>query len=125
MRKTALLAFAAGTIVLSGCETYDNDYGHHGGPVYSGQDYDRRGNDCASFQGDGAALLDPWLACTDEGRNIVRDGFNRQGSSVSEQTADRANVWFRRHADTDCDGRLTDPEIKAALVNAARFRRAG
>ena len=38
---------------------------------------------------------------------------------VSEDTAHRANIWFRRYADQDRDMRITDPEIRTALVVAA------
>ena len=39
---------------------------------------------------------------------------------ISEATADRANIWFRRYADTNRDLVLTDPEIRIALVTASR-----
>ena len=38
---------------------------------------------------------------------------------VSEDSAQRANIWFRRCADEDCDLRITDAEIRTALVTAA------
>ena len=88
----------------------------------AGGDYDRLGNDCGFFGGSGGDRLDPWLACTPEGQGIVRRGFDSdQDRRVSARTAERANIWFRRHADTNRDLRLTDPEVRAALVNAERY----
>ena len=37
---------------------------------------------------------------------------------ISEETADRANIWFRRYADSNHDMTITDPEIRTALVAA-------
>ena len=119
MRKSsvALLAVVA---ALAACSTYDDGYGR-GGYQYSGSDYDRLGNDCGTFGGSGGELLDPWLACTGEGEDLVRAKFDRDHDGrIGRKTADRANVWFRRHADTDRNMRLTDPEIKAALVTHVR-----
>jgi hypothetical protein len=132
MRKAALAGLLAVAAGAPGLAYYDQDYGDgpspfaspgvHGGYDYQGQDYDRPGNDCAYFDGSGADLLDPWLACTEEGRELVRDGFDREESGfISEELADQANIWFRRHADTNRDMQLTDPEIRTALVNAARY----
>jgi hypothetical protein len=125
MRKAAIAALLTASLGAAGCATYHEDgYGHrgrYGGYDYSGGDYDRLGNDCDSFSGSGGDLLDPWLACTSEGQDLVRRMFDKgQNRRISTKTADRANVWFRRHADHNRDLRLTDPEIKAALVNHAR-----
>ncbi|MDT9597711.1 hypothetical protein [Sphingosinicella rhizophila] len=131
MRRAALVGLCLAAAGMAGCETYEGRDAYDSGPYataglyggydYQGQDYDRLGNDCAYFDGSGAGLLDPWLACTDEGREVVRHGFDRDEDRViSDELADQANIWFRRHADTDRDMRLTDPEIRAALVNAAR-----
>jgi hypothetical protein len=71
--------------------------------------------------GPGARLLDPWLALTSEGRDILALGFNAGGDGyISEEMADRANVWFRRYADHNGDMRLTDEEIRVALVHASK-----
>ena len=118
----ALFAAALG---VAACQTYYDD---RGGPYgrydYVGRDYDRLGNDCGFFQGKGGRLLDPWLACTREGQELVRYRFDGDDDRrVGRGTADRANIWFRRHADTNRDLRLTDAEIRAALVNAARHQR--
>jgi hypothetical protein len=125
MRHAAIAALLAASLGMSACQTYGNDgyrsQGRYGGYDYSGRDYDRLGNDCGFFRGSGGGLLDPWLACTREGQDLVRRMFDKgQNRRISRETADRANIWFRRHADHNRDMRLTDPEIKAALVNHAR-----
>ena len=121
MRVAAIGALFTAALFTAACATY-YDYGRsHGGYDYVGGDYDRLGNDCEFFRGSGGAELDPWLACTSEGQGIVRRGFDRgHNRRISRDTADRANVWFRRHADTNRDMRLTDPEVRAALVNGER-----
>jgi hypothetical protein len=116
MRTVAIATLMAASIGVAACATYDRGRGDYG---YDGRSYQRLGNDCGSFGGPGGKRLDPWLACTEEGEDIVRSRYARSGR-LSGDEADEANVWFRRHADTNRDLRLTDPEIKAALVNAAR-----
>ena len=72
------------------------------------------------LRGPGLEILDPWLRETREGRAIVTLGFSDAAEGfVSEDTAHRANIWFRRYADENCDMRITDPEIRTALVAAA------
>jgi len=89
--------------------------------AYSGGEWAGRRD---AYQGDlhgpGLAILDPWLIETREGRAIVTLGFRdaRRGF-VGEDVAHRANIWFRRYADTDRDMRITDPEIRSALVAGA------
>ena len=131
MRKAAIGTLLALALGVTACETYSDGYGYrdgyrdggrYGDYSYAGADYDRIGNDCGYFDGEGADLLDPWLACTDEGHLVVRNGFDEDSDRrITAETADRANIWFRRHADTDRDLRLTDNEIRGALVNAARY----
>jgi hypothetical protein len=126
MRKAAILVLLAAGFGVAGCQTYD-DHGYrdgrYGGYDYVGSDYERLGNDCGAFGGEGGEMLDPWLACTDEGRDLVRTLFaRRRGGRVDADTADEANIWFRRYADHDRDLCLTDPEIRAALVTHARHR---
>lgn len=122
MRFSSVAALLAAALTISGCATRYDDYGYGDGDDYryAGSDYDRLGNDCDTFGGSGGDMLDPWLACTGEGEDLVRAMFGGRDGRIDEATADRANVWFRRHADTNRDMRLTDPEIKAALVNHAR-----
>ncbi len=124
---TILLTLALG---VSACAYYD-DYSHGYGPpggarfgeyVYHGSAYDRNGWDEAAMrlQGPGADRLDPWLALTSEGRDILARGFNAgAGGYISDEMAERANVWFRRYADHDRDMRLTDEEIRTALAHSA------
>jgi hypothetical protein len=127
MRKAATTMLLAAALGVAGCETYD-DYGYrdddrYGGYEYRGDDYERLGNDCPAFGGAGGDRLDPWLACTDEGRDLVRTLYDRdRDERLDADTADEANVWFRRYADQDRDLCLTDPEIRAALVTHARHR---
>ena len=123
MRRASVAALFAAALTITGCETYDDGYarGRSGDYRYAGADYDRLGNDCREFKGSGARLLDPWLACTGEGQDLVRALFDKgHNGRINRATADRANIWFRRHADVNRDRRLTDPEIKAALVNHVR-----
>ena len=123
MRILAIGTLFAAALSMAACATYyDDRAGGYGRYAYAGGDYDRLGNDCGFFGGSGGDRLDPWLACTPEGQGIVRRGFDSDGDRrLSRRTAERANVWFRRHADTDGDMRLTDPEVRVALVNAERF----
>ena len=131
MRRPAIIALLAVAIGVSACAYYD-DYGSGNGPpgrspygdyVYQGSAYDRAGWDEATMrlEGPGAQMLDPWLALTSEGRDILAKGFTTGPEGfVSEETAERANAWFRRYADQDRDMRLTDEEIRIALAHSAR-----
>ena len=105
--RRAMLSLAAGAVCLSACATY-GDYGYHDNYYYGGDDY---------ASGGGEDRLDPWLAETDEGRRIVALGFD---GARDPGTAQEANIWFRRYADSNDDMRLTDPEIRLALVQASR-----
>jgi hypothetical protein len=78
-----------------------------------------------ALTGAGLAQLDDWLKETPEGRAIVTLGFTDAANGViSAETADRANIWFRRYADSNRDMTITDPEIRTALVAAAGNYRA-
>jgi hypothetical protein len=119
MRRIASILLAGGLTALTGaCTTYD--------PYAQPLPYD--GSAWAAsrqpFQGEltgpGVAILDPWLRETREGQAVVTLGFNEAIEGViSEPVAQRANAWFRRYADQNCDMRLTDAEIRTALVTAA------
>jgi len=99
--------------VLGGCATPRQI-------AYDGQAWATRQPYTGELIGPGVALLDPWLIGTAEGRAIVTLGFRDAADGfVSEDVAHRANIWFRRYADHDCDLRVTDPEIRTALVAAA------
>ena len=117
-RAITLLAASLAAFGAGGCTTYPER-------VYQGGDWaDRRPYE-GDLEGPGIALLDPWLLETDEGRAIVTLGFQEAAQGyVSEDVAHRANIWFRRYADQDCDMQITDPEIRTALVAAAgQYRR--
>ena len=126
MRALAIGALFTAVLSMTACSTYYDEYGSrggYGGYDYVGRDYDRIGNDCRFFRGSGGDMLDPWLACTREGQEFVRGRFDTdEDRRIGRRGADRANIWFRRHADTNRDMRLTDAEIRAALVNAARYQ---
>ena len=129
IRGKLLAAIAAtSAMALSSCA---GPYAHRTDWYGSGRasvPYDYHGHDYAYgsvppgpayFQGAGAAVLDPWLAFTAEGRGIVSEGFTTSDGWISAETAHRANVWFRRYADSNGDMALTDPEIRIALVQAS------
>ncbi|MGZ8283885.1 MAG: hypothetical protein ACXWUN_13170 [Allosphingosinicella sp.] len=131
MRSRTISTLAAGcaALITAGCaDDYYAvpGYGYHSYPGYAGTAYQatqvaqsRRpyGGD---LSGPGLAILDPWLAETVEGRTVVTLGFNSAAEGViSEDVAHRANIWFRRYADENRDMRITDGEIRTALVSAA------
>lgn len=93
----------------------------YGPPAYQGSQWNQpRQPFPGELIGPGVALLDPWLAQTPEGRAIVTVGFSAAARGyISEEVAHRANIWFRRYADQDRDLRITDGEIRNALVAAA------
>ena len=96
------------------------------GPVYHGGAWAEPRAVRTPFEGEltgpGLAQLDEWLKETPEGRAIVTLGFtDAVGGVITAETADRANIWFRRYADTNHDMTLTDPEIRTALVAASRL----
>lgn len=133
MRRPAIVALLALALGVSACAYYD-DYGSGYGPpglspygdyAYAGAAYDRGAWNGGSMrlEGPGAEILDPWLARTPEGQDIVALGFNAGANrAISREMADRANVWFRRYADQDRDMRLTDEEIRIALAHASKSR---
>jgi hypothetical protein len=131
MRSPAIAALLSLTLGVTACAYYNDyspAYGSPGGSrygdyVYHGAAYDRSGLDQGSMrlQGPGSQMLDPWLALTQEGRDILARGFQAgRDGYVSEDVAHRAIIWFRRHADHDRDMRLTDEEIRIALAHAAQ-----
>lgn len=87
-------------------------------------DYDGGRFGPVAVGGTGSASLDPWLSGTDEGARFVLRRFDRDGDGrIKPGAARRANVWFRRYADTDMDLRLTDAEIRIALVTVEKYAR--
>ncbi len=115
------LAAGLGALAAAGC-AYD---GYHDRPgpygAYAGSDWaGERRPFLGELHGPGLDILDPWLKETREGRAIVTLGWRgTEGGFVSEDVAHRVNIWFRRYADENGDMRITDPEIRTALVAAA------
>jgi hypothetical protein len=124
MRKRAFITlFAVGVMLTIGACAYDDYYygRGNGGYAYEGDNWrgERQPYE-GELRGPGLGILDPWLLETREGRAIVTLGWNTAGEGViSEEVAHRANIWFRRYADYDRDMKITDPEIRNALVSAA------
>jgi len=119
MPQRAFLFLATGLAALgvTAC-AHDSYSGRHAyrGSEWSGPRQAYQGD----LHGPGLAILDPWLKETREGRAVVTLGFRDAARGfVSEDVAHRANIWFRRYADQDCDLRITDPEIRTALAAAA------
>lgn len=125
--------YGAGYGAGAGYGPDDGDRGErrYGDYAYHGDDYDREDwredygrwdeEDRDYFRFPVADRLDPWLVHTEEGRRIVRLGFDSDDDGrLREDTTFRANAWFRRYADTDRDMRLTDEEIRLGLVQASR-----
>src|SRR4051812_2312355 len=119
MRRRTLLTML-GLAGLSACawgyDDYYNDRATAYGPppAYQGRQWAGPRPVRAPFEGrltgPGLAALDDWLKDTPEGRAIVTLGFgDAAGGVISEATADRANIWFRRYADTNHDMTITDP----------------
>ncbi len=121
MRQRAFLTLATTLAALAASACTHGGYGRQGGYAYGGGEWEGpRRTYAGDLDGPGVALLDPWLKETREGRAIVTLGFRAAARGfVSEDIAHRANIWFRRYADHDCDMRVTDPEIRTALVAAA------
>lgn len=116
MRRWTIMTLLTVALGVTSCAYYD-DYAHGFGDYrYDGSRFGSRDED----------RLDPWLAETPEGREIVRLGFVKAPSGrIDDETAHRANIWFRRYADTNRDLRLTDEEIRIALVQATLSGRRG
>lgn len=139
--KICAIALAAG-LTITGCayDTYGNGYdGGHQGAGHQGRghhdgEYDRDyrgGNGYHGSHGYGdrydnpfrvseRGRLDPWLAHTFEGHKFIRDHYRVGRDNVlRRRDADEANAFFRRWADVDRDYRLTDAEIRTALIHTA------
>jgi hypothetical protein len=115
-----IMTLAAAAAATAGCATYDHE-GGYGRYRYEGDAWNARHGGGGPLRGPGVDVLDPWLAGTREGSVIVRSGWeDARGGFVDPDVAERANAWFRRYADANRDWCLTDEEIRAALVWAAR-----
>jgi hypothetical protein len=107
-----LFGLSAAALVTVGC-AYDIER------AYAGAAWDGERPEVEELEGPGVEILDRWLAETREGRAIVTVGFRDAAEGeISEDVAHRANIWFRRYADTNRDMRITDDEIRVALVTA-------
>jgi hypothetical protein len=101
-------------LAMGGCATVDMER------AYAGAAWDGERPEVEELEGPGVEILDRWLAETREGRRIVTLGFRDAAEGeISEDVAHRANIWFRRYADSNCDMRITDEEIRVALVAAS------
>jgi hypothetical protein len=124
MRRSACLILLA-SFGVAAC-AYDDE---GPGPGWNGGGYSYHGRTwtgaprrayAGDLHGPGVPTLDEWLKGTREGRAIVTLGFREAGNGfVSEDVANRANIWFRLYADQNHDMTITDPEIRTALVAAA------
>ena len=113
MRTLLLATLGIAALATGGC-AYDMER------AYAGAAWDGARPEVEDLRGPGVAILDRWLAETREGRAIVTLGFRDAATGeVSEDVAHRANIWFRRYADSNRDMRITDEEIRIALVAAA------
>ncbi len=113
MRTIFFAALGTAALLAGGC-AYDMEH------AYTGAAWDGERPEVGELEGPGVEILDRWLAETREGRAIVTIGFRDAAmGDISEDVAHRANIWFRRYADTDRDMRVTDEEIRVALVAAA------
>ena len=115
MRRFAIpLACALG---LAACTTYDR-YGYDGYGPEPGYDEHAYVGDDWQMPDDPNGRLDPWFEDTEEGREIVERTFGDQSWHPAQ--AARLNLRFRLFADTDRDFRVTDEEVRLALVRCAR-----
>lgn len=103
--------------VATACAHDPYRYGGSYGPGYGDYDeYGYRGDDWSSRDMNDLFRLDPWLEETREGQEIVARSL---GQGYHPEAVRDLNIRFRRFADTDRDLRLTDREIRTALVRCA------
>ena len=92
-------------------QNYRSGNGYHGNHGYGERHANR-------FSGRGARKLDPWLSRTREGQQFVTDHYDvGPRGEISRRDAENANAFFRRWSDTDRNYRLTDAEIRTALIH--------
>jgi hypothetical protein len=97
-------------LAVSACAHDRGRYGHGPAP------YDYAGDEWAGREGDDLFRPDPWLEETREGQAILANNLRE----VYHPEAVRdLNIRFRQFADTNRDMRLTDAEIRLALVRCA------
>ena len=100
-------------LAVSAC-THRDRYGY--GPPDGPDGYGYNGDEWSGRDMDDLFRLDPWLEDTREGQTIVA---NNLGQRFHPEAVRELNIRFRQFADTDRDMRLTDPEIRIALVRCA------
>jgi hypothetical protein len=105
MRRLVLPLLTA--LMLTAC-AHDYYGGGYDDYAYAGDDWGGMGN---------LDVLDPWLEETEEGRVIVQRWIG--GGAWERDSVRGLNIRFRHFADTDRDLRLTDEEIRIALVRCA------
>jgi len=105
MRRLALPLLCL--LAVSACA---HDPYRYGGPS-GGYGYD--GDDWSGRDMDDLSRLDPWLEDTREGEQIVGRALGRD---FHPDAVRDLNIRFRHFADTDRNLRLTDEEIRLALV---------
>ena len=98
---------------------YPNGYNYGSGPIYyQGTQWNHppapqapRQPYTGELSGPGVPVLDDWLRETTEGRAIVTLGFHDAFNGViSENVAQRANIWFRHEGDKGDDRDERDEE---------------
>lgn len=102
-----LTATLIALLAVSACAHDRYRYGHDG-YGYQGDDWSAPGEDLYR--------LDPWLEETREGQAIVARSLGRD---FHPEAVRDLNIRFRQFADMDRDQRLTDEEIRMALVRCA------
>jgi hypothetical protein len=107
MRRAALTLLCL--LAASACAHDPYRYG-------GGYDYGYQGDEWSGHQMDDLFSLDPWLEDTREGQAIVGRSL---GQAYHPEAIRDLNIRFRHFADTDRDLRLTDYEIRLALVRCA------
>ena len=110
MRRIAIATICL--LAASAC-AHDPYYGYGPGPY---DDLGYYGDEWAGQGMDDLFRPDPWLEDTREGNAIL--AANLRGGYHPEAVRD-LNIRFRRFADTNGDMRLTDEEIRLALVRCA------
>ena len=114
MRTILFLTLSAKALVTSGCAGRLER-------AYAGERLGREsGRRSMNSTARASPSLIPGSPETREGVTMVSLGFRDAAEGeVSEDVAHRANIWFRRYADSNRDMRITDDEIRIALVAAA------
>jgi hypothetical protein len=114
MRRLILIPLCLAAVAACTHDPYR--YGPSGG--YGPADYDYAGDDWGGRDWDDLSRLDPWFEDTREGQAILSRSID--GGLHPDAVRD-LNIRFRRFADTDGDLRLTDEEIRLALVRCASY----